>query len=100
MITSLAWVTLLSRAVGTGLILIVAADDPDRSALMPRAKRAWWASAAKRPTRRHSAVRPVPYLRILGSYASYATPAAHKRLPHHSRQSKSCPAPRCRVQNV
>src|SRR6266567_153089 len=41
---------------------------------MPRAKRALWASAAKRLTRRQSAVRPVPYLRILGSYASYATP--------------------------
>src|SRR6266566_2918329 len=54
---------------------------------MPRAKRAWWASAAKRPTKRQSAVRPVPYLRILGSYASYATPAAHRRLPHPSRHS-------------
>src|SRR6266487_2431850 len=58
---------------------------------MPRAKRAWWASAAKRLTRRQSAVRPVPYLRILGSYASYATPTTHRRSRHYSRGSMRRP---------
>ena len=85
MITSLALVTLLLRAVGTGLILIVAADDRIDLPDAPERNGRGWAFAAKRPTTLQSAARPVPYLRILASYASYATPIAHRRLRHQSR---------------
>src|ERR1700687_2231100 len=89
MITSLALVTLLWRAVGTGLTSIIAQMTPIDLPDAPR--QTGVVGLGCREADKTPAVRPVPYLRILGSYASYATPTTHRRSRHHSRGSMRRP---------